>query len=121
VTYGGKPVPGGAVIFVPTETSQTSWGVGPIDEKGSFRISSYMASGHLQPGAYLIFLTPPRVKAVEGGSTPKDRDEVAKAPAQADSGQARFGIPERFLRPQSSGLMVNLEREGNRIDIDLND
>jgi hypothetical protein len=109
------------VIFVPTEMSQTNWGVGPIDEKGMFRISAYMASGYLQPGPYRIFLTPPRVKAVRVGPTSKDRDDVEKTAGPADEGQRRFGIPERFLRPQSSGLMVNLEREGNKIDIDLHD
>ena len=30
-------------------------------------------------------------------------------------------IPERFLNPQTSDIMVNVEQNSNRIDIDLND
>jgi len=120
VTYGGKPVPGGVVIFKP-EASQTNWGVGPIDEKGAFKISSYMASGQLQPGPYKIFITPPRVRPTQVGSNPKDRDAAAPVASPPETDKSRFGIPERFLRPQSSGLLVTLEKEGNRIDIDLKD
>jgi hypothetical protein len=106
---------------MPTEASQTSWGVGPIDEKGKFRISSYMASGHLKPGPYRIFLTPPRARSTEAGAEGKDREETPKISEAKDPGRAKFRIPDRFLRPQSSQLVVTLENEGNKIDIDLKD
>ena len=50
VTYGGKPLEGGAIIFMPMEDLHTNWGVGQIDNQGMYRLSTYIPKTSLEPG-----------------------------------------------------------------------
>src|SRR6478609_5376011 len=54
VTYQGKPVRGGAVVFLSSDRSKSSWGVGAIKEDGRFSIEVYQPGTTFALGRYDI-------------------------------------------------------------------
>jgi hypothetical protein len=121
VTYGGKPLEGGAIIFMPMEDLHTNWGVGQIDSHGMYRLSTYIPKTSLEPGPYRIYLMPTAPTFAQVNGSPKVRREAEKDGTAKVPETPKSPIPERFQKPQSSGIMVMVEQPSNRIDVDLKD
>lgn len=118
VTYNGEPVQAGTLIFVPGPTTKSNWGIAPVFEDGKYKVVSNQTDVSLEPGRFLIFLTPPSpiVHRKEGRFEDENvSDEKAIAIA------ASYPVPNRFFKPETSGLWVDLEKEPARVDIDLKD
>ena len=79
-----------------------------------------MASGALETGSYRIYLMEPRSKPTQGGAIARHHREDEKTESPPST-RLKFSVPDRFLSPETSGLWVSLEKESNRIDIDLKD
>ena len=96
MTFDGKPVSGGTVMFYNGDTT----GGGPIDTQGNFQI---LGDG-LEPGLYYVAVTPP---------TPFDtppsynRDAVSrKVPEFPD-------FPKKYWLPTQSGFERHVEQTNN--------
>lgn len=119
VTCNGKPVTGGVIIFMPGPTGK-AWGTAPISSDGKYTLVTYDATFPFEPGRYTIFILPPGHKVTrrqsrfeEENAKPATENEAAATP--------KYEVPERFFRPDTSGLWVELDKEPNRVDIDLKD
>jgi hypothetical protein len=118
VTYNGKPVEAGALIFMPGPTTRSNWGFGFIAEDGKYTLISNETDVSLEPGRFIIFITPP---------SPHDKRKHSRLGEEEESDEraiaiaALYPVPKRFFSPETSGLWVDLKKEPTRVDIDLKD
>ena len=128
VTYKGKPVDRGFVMFYSTDEKINDWAVGTLDKDGSYCINPGWRHC-LGKTQYQISITPQRRRArrhvdhreVEAAShdVASSRDSQSAdshSPALAD-----IGFPRRFTSVRTSGLKITLGTEPARIDIDMKD
>lgn len=124
VTYAGKPLTNGVIVFVPMDQFHTNWGVGQINHEGMYRLSTHIPQLAMKAGSYRVCIRPQPPTLAEVNGSPKERREAEKA-REAEGGVtevvtvARTEIPERFLDPTTSGMVVPISPSTNRIDIDL--
>lgn len=126
VSYNGKPVPGYAIYFQPTDESRTHWGVGRMTDSGLYFITAYQLEYSLQPGPYIIFIRP---LVPAPGSTDVFGSPLAGAGSKEATGKSsrstpsapQHPLPQRFTDAKTSGLVVNIDDEPQRIDINLAD
>jgi hypothetical protein len=126
VSYNGKPVPGCAIFFQPTDESRTHWGVGRMTDSGLYFITAFQLDYSLEPGPYIIFirpLTPPPgstdvfgTRLAGAGST-----ELTGKSSRSTPSAPQHPLPTRFTDAKTSGLVVNIDGEPQRIDIHLTD
>ena len=104
VTLAGEPVKQGYVIFRNDDKGVHM--MAEIDERGEYRVS--MAAGYGLPlGDYRVYLSPPVPEVPFGpAKEPPKPSEVAK-------------FPEKYLQPETSGLMLTVKRGDNRLDINM--
>jgi len=119
VTYNGKPVQHGEVVFQAAPTNTSNWGIGMISEEGKYSIASTDPNAGLGAGRFEIFIRPPsphdKHKLARRGEEEEESDDRAIAIA------ALYPVPKRFFSSETSGMWVDLENEPARIDIDLSD
>jgi hypothetical protein len=118
VTFNGKPVGYGALIFQPAKTNKSGWGVGLISEDGKFSLVSNEPTVGLQPGRFDLFIKPP---SPHDTRTHRRSDEEEWTDEKAVVIAYEYPVPKRFFSPETSGLWVDLEKEPIRLDIDLRD
>ena len=100
VTYRGKPLPRGNVIFVPGRGGPLA--PAPIGPNGAYRVDA-------PPGAYRVAVTAMPPLETVAGQNPEE-----------SVGPARSLIPERYGNPETSGIAVTVEAETtNQLDITL--
>ncbi len=119
VTYNGKPVKGGLLVFEPGSTTNSNWGVARIEEDGKFNVITNDVDVNLEPGRFRIYMRPPAppVEHKHGRFAEEHNESDEKALTTA----ATPPVPERFLKPETSPLWVELKKEPSRVDIDLKD
>ncbi len=119
VTYNGKLVEHGTLVFQPTRATRSSWGVGMISEEGKYSLEANQSDVGLLPGRFEIFIRPPtrfdKPKRSRFGVEEEESDERAIAIA------VMYPVPKRFYSPETSGMWVDIENEPTRVDIDLRD
>jgi hypothetical protein len=103
VTVGGKPVTAGMVKFAPEEGEAVSTGLGP---DGSYRATDVPVGRARVAVETLMFknLTPPPPAIAKQLGGPRTK---------------YVPIPEKYERPDSSGLTVEVERGKKLYDIEL--
>jgi hypothetical protein len=125
VTYNGKPVEDGAVIFMPADRGKSVWGAGHINPDGRFSLSAYLKDTPLEPGRYDIFFRPPGPKLVRSprrADRTEEEQELKNAEVtQPELAPSGFPIPERFTDQKTSGLSLRFDGRPQRIDLDLRD
>ena len=118
VTYNGKPVQHGQLVFQPAATNRSNWGVGLISEEGKYTLVSSETDVGLEPGRFEIFIRPP---------LPNDKLKHGRSGEAEESNEKAivvaflYPVPKRFFSRETSGLWVDLEKEPTRVDIDLRD
>jgi hypothetical protein len=122
VTYAGKPVTGGLIIFTPKDRPSGNWGAGLIEKNGRFSVTTHHESIALEPGSYRIFFRPPapKVEPLRAGRL-DDPEEKAGADSRPKLADPKPELPDKFYDPETSGLWVVIEREPNWIEIDMQD
>lgn len=95
VTYKGKPVPGGIVLFVPTSGVAAGGG---IDAEGNYRLLSRKPGDGALTGTHKVAIVPP-------------------TPDQMPAGYPRF--PEHYRDPETSGLTAEVGKGNNICDFEL--
>jgi len=118
VTYNGKPVEAGTLIFMPGPTTKSNWGIGVIDENGKYALPSKETDVGLETGHFEIFIRPPSPHdKLKHGRSGEEEESDERAIAIA----ASYPVPKRFFSRETSGMWVDLEKEPTRVDIDLRD
>jgi len=124
VTHNGQPLKDGAIIFMPGERNKSNWGAGRIDPAGRFSLSASQVDTVLESGQYTIFFRPPApgFEVTKARPLPSEgADSKPAAEVQPVPAAPAFPLPERFMSPKTSGLVVTLDGRPQRIDLDLKD
>jgi hypothetical protein len=117
VSYAGKPLKGGNVIFVGSEGKRSI--SGSIQEDGSYTLAK------VPPGPVTVCVETeslnPGAKALARHYTPPPG---MQAPAGLDEGNASTAklyvkIPEKYSKPDQSGLSYTVKSGSQKYDIDL--
>ncbi len=128
VTYKGKPLDRGFVLFYPTDETETDWVVGPIDKNGSYSIHSGWRH-HSGKKRFRICIIPRKGKPAAHVDLTGQESHSKVIPVELnskgdDSHQlvaVDIGFPHRYTNIATSGLQITLGREPVQIDIDLKD
>jgi hypothetical protein len=124
VTYNGRPLDGGYVLFEPMDRISNDWAVAPIERDGTYAIDSKWQRQNPGKERFGISVVPKsgmvaaQMPSRSEGANP---DEVPMSPDSAQSAAVSSGFPSRFTNVRTSGLHVTLGREPARVDIDLKD
>jgi hypothetical protein len=127
VTYNGRPVSNATIVFISTDQREMNWGSGHIGKTGNYAISAYQGGVTLPPGPYNIFIrNTPQNREREGEVEKRGRfsvveDEVKPQPNTQTLPGQDVNVPARFNLPSTSGLVVRLDGQPQRVDIDLGD
>jgi hypothetical protein len=128
VTYNGKPLDRGFVLFYPTDEKSNDWVVGTIDKDGNYRID---AKWRHNPDKmrFRICIIPRKGKPVAHVDVPHQESGSRVVPVALNSKETDahplvaldVGFPHRFTNISTSGLQITIGREPARIDIDMKD
>ena len=120
VTYQGKPVTLGSVLFVPVEPPKDGSmqpASGSINPDGTYELKSEDAAGAILGDHKVVVI------AVDGGKpeAPKAAD-AAPAPASASKAvQFKTLVPKKYSDPASTPLTRKVVAGDNTIDLELTD
>ena len=126
VSYNGKPVPGCAIYFQPTDPNSPQWGIGRLSESGLYFLTAYRLDTTLAPGTYTIFIRPLSLGPAGTNQYRFDPEKpLSKQATDQSSGSSpstpQLLIPERFTNAETSGLVVNIDGQPQQIEIHLRD
>jgi hypothetical protein len=128
VSYNGRPLAGGSILFVPEDSKEREWALAWIDEKGHYVIGSgWSREGSSSKTRFRICVVPDthkvRAKAPQG---PRARAWGDVEAAWWGVGDVAFpiptgssGFPQRLSNPRTTQLEVELGSEPARIDVSL--
>ena len=103
ITYQGRPVPDGWVSF--TRLGELPQGVpsrpatGELDQDGRYSMKTFGDDDGVMPGEYAV-----AVVAID-----YERAKAARGPGQPQP----YTIPQRYTRPETSGLTVTIPEEAS--------
>ena len=125
VTYQGKPVTFGSVLFMPVETPKEGIiqpASGSINSDGTYELTSQSASGAILGEHKVVVI------AVEGGKIaprPATAKDGVQAPVAAIKGSKELDfksvIPKKYSDPTTTNLTRKVVAGDNAIDIELTD
>jgi len=126
VSYNGKPVPGCAIYFQPEDDGSSHWGVGRLNDSGLYFVTAYQLESSLVPGRYTIFIRPLTPGLVGAAQYRYDPDKPLSNQATDKSSPSsppapQLPLPHRFTDAKTSGLVVNIDGQPQRIEIHLRD
>jgi hypothetical protein len=109
VTYDGKPVPEGRILFYPVDGRRMA--IGSIDERGHYALTTFDDRDGAYPGKHIVVIDAAR----EVGSSPKSvAEEVGSAPPKF----IRLA-PEKYADRSTSGLEAEVKNQENTINFDI--
>jgi hypothetical protein len=106
VTYDGKPVTEGRVIFYPVDDRRMA--MGPIDGKGYYVLTTFKDNDGAYPGKHVVVIDAVR----EVGAAPASIDEEVGSAAPTI---VRL-VPEKYADPRTSDLEAEVQDRDNTID-----
>jgi hypothetical protein len=104
VTYKGKPVPTGTVMFVPEKGPAAT---GEIGKDGTYSLSTYGKNDGAVLGKHKIAVT---ALADMSGRMPEDRNPLPPPI-----------VPEKYLDQDRSGLTAEIKEGPNTVNLELKD
>jgi hypothetical protein len=104
VLYEGKPPPGALVIFHPLNDPdpRAPRAVARVDADGNFTPTTYRTDDGAAAGEYAVTVT--WVQEVDNQSAPKEEQRPP-----------RNLVPDRYGKPETSGLRVRIEKGPNQL------
>src|SRR5215213_9538816 len=99
VTYNGKPLAEGTVVYLPDQASAGRQATGPINSDGSFSLTTQKRDDGVMKGSYQIVVLAYKPHPGE----PKTREEH-EAMAQKGGIERGYIIPVKYTEPATSGL-----------------
>lgn len=122
VTYNGKPLTRGAIIFMPHDRRGPDWAAAQLDQEGKFKLEDESSGNEpLAPGRYEIFFVFRDRIAAEAKLLRQPSEAGDGSPTNVEPAPEPSPIPVKYTKPETSGLWMNLGREPNRIVIELKD
>jgi hypothetical protein len=110
VTYKGQPVPAGRVCFWPKEGRPA---MGEIGSDGNYRLTSFSQGDGAIVGEHRVSITATRAHFPDG--TKAGAGDVGWAGQPV----VEWLVPQRYERPETSGLTTAVRAGKNTIDFDL--
>lgn len=128
VTYNGKPLERGFILFYPADEKCPDWVVGTIDHGGTYRIDSKWRHNSSET-RFRICIIPRKMRPSAHQDMRDDGSESRVVPVSLGANHSEphrpvaveVGFPKRFTNVLTSGLQITLGREPARIDIDMKD
>jgi hypothetical protein len=102
VTFKGKPVPNGTVMFVPGEGPAAT---GEIDKDGNYRLSTYGNGDGAVLGNHKVSIT---ALAEIGTALPEQRNPTPPSL-----------LPAKYLSHETSGLTIEVKDGNNDVNFEL--
>ena len=121
VTYNGKPVTFGSVLFMPVEAPKEGSiqpASGSILPDGTYELASQSTPGAIL-GEHKVL-----VIAVDGGKSEDQPKNADNSPSPANKKTVRAyksAIPKKYSEPTATPLVRKVAKGDNTIDIDLVD
>ena len=115
VTYQGKPVPLGQIVFYPEKGRPAT---GSIGSDGSYRLTTFVTGDGAMLGRYRVTIE--AMRTTRGGARPKTLEDELHGVGQG-SGQAvmEWLVPEKYSRQETTPLTVEVKSGQNTINLDL--
>jgi hypothetical protein len=119
VTYAGQPLAGATVSFIPETAGDRAAG-GTTDDSGRYRLTTFDPNDGAIVGKYRVTVTKREeaaaVKVPEGlsGAAAEEMQERANAVGKPL-------VPEKYFRPESSGLTAEVKPGSNTLDFALDE
>ena len=113
VTYQGKPVTAGRIVF---QSEKGHMAVGTIVPDGSYRLTTFAPGDGAMLGHYRV--TVEAVRAT-GGSLPTSLADEARARAAAQKPRVELLVPESYSELESTPLTAEVKPGPNTIDFNL--
>jgi hypothetical protein len=107
VTLDGKPLTTGTISFVAMDGSEAF--TGPIDSSGNYTLASSPSSPGALPGEYKVIIIASQQATM--GDPMKGGQPIAA--------EAKTIVPEKYTKPDSSGLTGSVKSGSNTINFDL--
>jgi hypothetical protein len=126
VSFHGRPLAGGSILFVPEDSKEREWALAWIDEKGHYVIGSgWTRDAAGTKTRFRICVIPDtheatakaRPRAESGGAVDAAWWGVGDVAFPTPSGKTEF--PPRLSNPRTTQLAVDLGTEPARIDVAL--
>jgi hypothetical protein len=125
VSFHGRPLAGGTIIFIPKDTRHGSEAIGCIDESGHYEIGSDWNREALKGKAdFRICVMPDYRKATGMDSqgpvrTGTDGTRSGTSEAGYPNMSVASGFPRQLTDPQTTRLEVRLDSGPAQVDINL--
>ena len=110
VTYAGKPVPEGRVLFWPEEGRPA---MGEINPDGTYHLTTFAEGDGATPGTHKVTIKATRVHFPGGGASSPE------APGAPGRPIVEWLVPERYEQVATSPLTVDVQPGENTVDFDL--
>jgi hypothetical protein len=113
VTQGGKPVEGATLLFVSTDGKKSA--TGKTDSSGRYTLTTTKSGDGAVAGQYKVAIT----KFDTGGTGAVDMSDPNYAPPDPSKPApvAKNLLPEKYAKPDTSGLTATVKESGdNKID-----
>lgn len=101
VTYQGTPLESGEVRYVPVDANNGRVARGKLDSSGRYRLTTLKDDDGALPGDYrvVVVVYPEQFDDI----AQRDRRRAAEG-AEPNANQSQPPIPERYYKPETSGL-----------------
>jgi hypothetical protein len=122
VTYDGKPVTGGKIMFYPESGRMALGEIGP---DGTYALTTFKPGDGALVGSHRIAIESTRVGpgSLEAPKTLEEEIELSKRGGPGAkilvAGKVEWLVPEKYSRPETSGVTRTVVRGVNTLDIDL--
>jgi hypothetical protein len=113
VTYRGKPVVAGQIMFYPEEGRPAASAIAP---DGTYRLGTFSATDGATPGHHRVTIQAIRFKTLQ---RPKTLDEEAHSGDVIVRTAPEWLVPEKYFRLETTPLTAEVKRGKNTIDFDL--
>jgi hypothetical protein len=114
VTYAGKPVPLGQIMFYPERGRPA---MGAIGADGAYRLTTFVNGDGAIPGRFKVTITAMRVT---GPPPPKSLEDELRGGSPGGQTTTEWLVPEKYSRQESSTLTAEVKSGStNTINFDL--
>lgn len=112
VTFEGKPVPEGRIVFYPERGRPA---MANIEPDGVYRLTTFKPGDGAPAGRYRVTIDAKQVSAPTQAKS--IQDEIRVGPAGPTT--VKWLVPEKYSNPDTSPLKAEVKPERNTIDFDL--
>ncbi len=119
VTYNGKPVTGGKIMFYP-ESGRMA--LGEIAADGTYSLTTFKPGDGALVGTHRIAVEATKVGPGSMAAPKTFEEELKGVPPGGKvlvAGKVEWLVPEKYSRPETSGLTRKVEAGENKIDLEL--